>query len=128
MAYKFEDLNCWKSAFEFNIEALTILDQKKINNHRALEDQLSRASLSIMNNIAEGYGRYGKKDKIKFLNISQASCCEVKSMLYLIERMNYITKEEFQSLYSKLESTQKLILGFIRYLNKKDNIQNTPDH
>ncbi len=118
MAYKFEDLNCWKSAFEFNIEAFTILDNKKFNNHWTIKDQLSRASISIMNNIAEGYGRFGKKDKIRFLNISQASCCEVKSMLYLIERLNYISKDEFQSLFFKLENTHKLILGFIRHSNK----------
>lgn len=119
MIYRFEDLECWKSAMDFNIHIFTLLDKNKFNNHWVIQNQLSRASLSIMNNVAEGFGRFGDKDKIRFFNISYASCNEVKSMLYLINGMRYIKNEEFQSLKTQLEKTEKLILGFIRYLNNK---------
>jgi four helix bundle protein len=119
MINRFEDLECWKSARDFNLGIFNLLDQNKFKNNWAIHNQLSRASLSIMNNVAEGFGRYGNNDKIKFFNISHASCNEVKSMLYLISGMKYISDTEFIHLKSQLEITQKQILGFIRYLNSK---------
>ncbi len=120
MIYKFEELDCWVSARNFNINIFSLLDQKKLSNHWPIHNQLASASLSIMNNIAEGYGRIGIKDRIKFFNYSHASCNEVKSMLYLINELEYITKEEFTKLKTQLELTQKLTLGYIRYLNNKN--------
>lgn len=119
MIHKFENLECWKSAYEFNIGTFTMLDRNKLNNHWALRDQLSRASLSIMNNISEGYGRFGNKDKLRFFNISHASCNEVKSMLYLINGLHYIPHEEFLKLFEQLELSQKQVLGYIKYLRKR---------
>ncbi len=120
MIHKFEELECWKSALDTNLNIFSLLDQKKLNNHWCIHNQLASACLSIMNNIAEGYGRIGIKDRIKFFNYSHASCNEVKSMLYLINELEYITKEEFAILNTQLELTQKLTLGYIRYLNNKN--------
>jgi four helix bundle protein len=119
MIHKFENLECCKSAYQFNIDTFSMLDKNILNNHWSLRNQLSRASLSIMNNIAEGYGRFGDKDKIRFFNISHSSCNEVKSMLYLINGLQYINPTEFTKLFEELELSQKLILGYIRYLNKR---------
>jgi len=69
-----------------------------------------------MNNIAEGFGRYGKKDSVKFYNISQSSALEVKSMLYVLSDLNYLTEDKIQEIKLKVEETRNLTLAFIKYL------------
>jgi four helix bundle protein len=78
----FEDLECWKSA-----RVLTRLIYKIFNESRdfGFKDQIQRASVSIMNNIAEGFGRIGVKEKLQFTNIAVGSAQEVKSMLFLAQ-------------------------------------------
>ncbi len=78
----FEDLECWKSA-----RILTRLIYKIFAESRdfGFRDQIQRASVSIMNNIAEGFGRIGVKEKLQFTNIAVGSAQEVKSMLFLAQ-------------------------------------------
>lgn len=113
---KFEELGCWQAARKFNTNIFLTLDTVSLNNHWALKNQLSSASLSIMNNIAEGFGRFHLKDRIRFFNIAHASCNEVKSMLYLIEDLGYFPEKRLSVLKKELLDTQKQLLGFIRYL------------
>jgi four helix bundle protein len=77
--------------------------------------QLKKAALSSMNNIAEGFGRFGLKDSVKFYNISQSSALEVKSMLYVLSDMNYLTEQQIEEIRLKAEETRNLTLAFIRY-------------
>jgi len=113
---KFEDLRCWQAARQ--LVKLVFLAARTGELARDFETkyQLKKAALSSMNNIAEGFGRYGKKDSIKFYNISQSSALEVKSMLYVLFDLNYLTEDKIQEIKLKADETRNLTLAFIKYL------------
>lgn len=77
----FEGLDCWQSAKELTIIIYSICDNAEFRTEFTAKDQLKRAALSSMNNIAEGFGRFSKKEFIRFLNICTASLDEVHSMI-----------------------------------------------
>lgn len=110
---KFEDIIAWQKSREF---CGAIYKQFSNNRDFAFKNQIERAVVSIMNNIAEGFERKGDKEFKQFLFISKASCGEVRSMLYLALDLNYITKEEFNKLYNQSVEISKLLSGFIRSL------------
>ena len=74
-----------------------------------------------MNNIAEGYGRFGVKDSIKFYNISQSSVLEVKSMLYVLADMDYLNQTDIEQIRTKADETRNLPLAYIKYKMRKLN-------
>ena len=94
----FEDLTVWKLARELTTE---IYRTFSCNKDYGFRDQIQRASVSIMNNIAEGSESGSEALYIKFLNISKASCAEVRSMLYLAQDLGYINIEESNILVDK---------------------------
>ena len=71
-----------------------------------------------MNNIAEGFGRFGDKDSLRFYDIAKASAYEVKSMLYVLEDVNYLTNEQLDNLRNLTDKALNLTLGWIRHLTK----------
>ncbi|SFT79865.1 four helix bundle protein [Lishizhenia tianjinensis] len=87
-----------------------------IKDDAGLYDQLNRASGSIMDNIAEGFGRMGNKEFILFLSYAQGSLYESKSQVYRAKDRNYIGEELLNELISNLEDVSKQITGFIKYL------------
>lgn len=112
---KFEDLIIWKEAKE-----LTVLIYSSFNllKDYAFKDQIQRASVSIMNNIAEGFERSSDKDFSRFLYIAKASAGEVRSMLYLASELKYIDTDKSQDLISQTRKLSGSIGKFIKYLNK----------
>jgi four helix bundle protein len=97
MASRFEDLKVWIDSCEFteSIYQLTFNDQLK--KDFSFKDQIRRASVSIMNNIAEGFERNSNKEFIRFLFYSKGSAGEVRSMLYLARQLGYINQNQFGS-------------------------------
>ena len=116
---KFEDLECWKNAKLIVLKIYLISDKGPLQKDYGLKDQLRRAATSIMNNIAEGFGRIGNRDFIRFLNYANSSANEVKSMLYLLNELNLITSKENENLHELTDTVRKQILSFIKYLNSK---------
>lgn len=114
---RFEDLRCWQEARQLvkNIYQLTAFG--KLSKDYGLKDQLQRASVSIMINIAEGFSRYHKKEFIRFLNISQSSASEVKSLLYIICDLEYVEKSKIDHLQSRCEKTKALTLSLLKYVS-----------
>lgn len=110
---KFEDVIAWQKAKDLS---LAIYLSFKSNNDYAFKDQIQRASVSIMNNIAEGFERKGDKEFKYFLYISKGSCGEVRSMLYLAKELKYISEEEFEKFYKLSVEISKLLAGFIKTL------------
>jgi len=114
----FEEILVWQKSSEFDKDVFKIIFSSKIKNDFALKDQLLRSTGSIMDNIAEGFERGGKKEFIHFLTISKGSCAEVKSQLYRALDRNYISQIEFDKLSINSEETLKMLGGFIKYLNQ----------
>jgi four helix bundle protein len=116
---RFEDLDCWKAARQLVKLSLEAVSEGRLSKDFDMRSQLIRASLSTMNNIAEGFGRAGYKDAIRFYDIAQCSSNEVKSMTYVFEDAEYIPLEKILRLRSQSEEAKALTLGLIRYLRRK---------
>lgn len=113
---QFEDLRCWQMSRTLVKLVYQSSLSGELSKDLSSKDQLRRASLSVMNNIAEGFARYSKKEFILFLNYAQSSAAEVKSMLYVCEDLNYIPAEKLEELHQLTDQLRKAILALIKYL------------
>ena len=113
----FEELECWKNARLFAREIYEFTNSANLKNDFSFQDQMRRASISIMNNIAERFGRYNNKEFRRFLGFSAASSLEVRSMLYLGLDLNYLSKERGNVVIEAHNKLHSQILAFIKYLN-----------
>ena len=116
---RFEELDCWKAARLLTKTVYAVTQSGNIAKDGDACRQFRRASVSIMNNIAEGFGRFSDKDSIRFLDTAKASGYEVKSMLYLFEDVNYLPAETLTQLHQEVNNALHLTGGFIRYLQKR---------
>ncbi len=117
-AATFEDLNVWKDSREFVKTIYELTASKNFSKDYGLKDQIQRAAVSIMNNIAEGFERNSNREFIKFLKYSKGSAGEVRSMLYIALDLNYISHESFNENYEKAINIITQISNFIKYLRK----------
>ncbi|XWN36455.1 MAG: four helix bundle protein [Balneola sp.] len=115
----FEELNCWKQARILVKEVYAITKKPPFCKDFGLRDQIQRASVSVMTNISEGFSRYHRKESVRFFDFSQSSAAEVKSLLYVAEDLEYISKEEAEVLREQAASCQRLVLGLIKHFNKQ---------
>lgn len=130
---RFEDLKCWQLARELVKIVFEACEEGRLAKDFETRGQIKRAALSSMNNIAEGFGRFSAKDFIRFLDMSQSSSIEVKSITYVLEDIHYIPPATIKSIRDKAEQTKNSTLAFIRYLRKRENNKdyqhsNTPTH
>lgn len=116
---RFEDLDCWKKSRELVNVIFDICEIQMKNKDFSTQDQIKRAAISTMNNIAEGFGRYSNKEFIRFLEYSAASSMEVRSMLYILSDRKYIDEFEFEKCYQLSIEHTNITLGLIRYLKTK---------
>jgi len=114
MITKFEDIIAWQKA---RIFINKIYKEFGKCNDFGFRDQILRASVSIMNNIAEGFKKKSNKELRKYLNISKGSCGEVRSMLYLAIDIGYLKKDDFDILYDQTIELSKIITGFNKSLS-----------
>ncbi len=116
-AERFEDLRIWQDA---RVQVLAIYNSIKRGTggftDRGFREQLQRASVSVMNNIAEGFERKTPKDFAHFLDLAKGSCGEVRSMLYLAEDLSYVTPDEALLLREKAEQLSRGIAAFTNHL------------
>jgi len=110
---EFEDLAILKMTREIVIDIYTILTMCKDYGFR---DQISRAGISIMNNISEGFGRTADADFRKFPGISKGSASEARSMFYIAEDLGYMSKESAFEMREKLQKLINSIGTFMKYL------------
>ena len=114
----FEDLKVWQDSREFVNSIYKLTSSEKFKKDYGLKDQIQRAAISIMNNIAEGFERNNNKEFIKFLGYSKGSAGEIRSMLYITLDLNYISKESFKKNFSSAINIITQISNFIKYLRK----------
>lgn len=116
---RFEELKCWQAARGLVKQVYTMSRTGQLSKDIDTKSQFKRAALSTMNNIAEGFGRFSENDFIRFLDYSQSSALEVQSMTYVLEDIEYVTKQQAESLRDQAEQTKALTLGLILYLRKR---------
>lgn len=112
---KFEDIVAWQNA---RILTQDIYALFRLNKDFGFKDQIQRAAVSVMSNIAEGYERQSNKEFAQFLYIAKGSCAEIRSLLCIGRDLKYITEEQFIKLNSASLVISKLISGFITYIRK----------
>ena len=114
---RFEDIVAWQKSREIVNEIYDVFDNASIKKDYVLQNQIVRASISIMLNIAEGFGRKTNKEFSQYLVIAHGSVSEVQSGLYIFLDRKYIDNKQFESLYNKCAEVSRMLMGLIKYLN-----------
>jgi four helix bundle protein len=113
---KFEDIEAWKKGRELAKGIYTVTAKGEFAKDFGLRDQIQRATVSIMANIAEGFDANSDDEFVRFLRYALRSATEVQSHMYVAADQGYISKDEFTQLYDQGTEVKSLIAGFIRYL------------
>lgn len=113
---KFEDLEIWQLARVYCKDIYRITKYAKFSKDYKLKDQITGSSGSIMDNIAEGFGRGGNKEFSNFLTISIGSANESQSQLYRALDQEYISESEFNNLYQQAKEIIHKTGSLIQYL------------
>lgn len=116
---RFEELQVWQRGREFRNEIYAITKGFPGEEMFGLTSQIRRAAVSLTSNIAEGHGRYHYRENIQFCKTSRGSLNEMLDHLYLAMDMGYIGKDRFMKLYEKGREFEKILNGYIKYLQGK---------
>ncbi len=115
---RFEDIQAWQKARLLAKEVYSVSNSGGFSKDFGLRDQIRRAAVSIMLNIAEGFARKTDREFIQFLVIAHGSTAEVQAALYVALDQNYVKDEIFEKLYKMADETSKMIMGLSSYLKK----------
>ena len=116
---RFEDLIAWQKARELTKSVYLLTANERFSRDFGLRDQIQKASVSIMSNIAEGFERGGKAEFHQFLVVAKASCAEVRSQLYVALDTGYITSDQFHKVQAQAEEVGRIIGGLRASLKRK---------
>ena len=117
---KFEDLESWKKARTLTNEVYKATTAGNFVRDFALKDQIRRASISILSNIAEGFERGGDKEFLQFLAVAKGSCGEVRAQLYIASDQGYLSPTLFTTLIDNTNEIGRLISGLMKYLGNSE--------
>lgn len=114
--FDFHKLTVYQKTKNLNKEILS-LTAKLSQPHKSIKDQLTRASTSILLNIAEGSGRFTKRDKKNFYVIAKGSVYECVALLDILQDLNYLSEFEYKNFYGQFEEITKMLFGLIKSNN-----------
>ncbi|MBT3256426.1 MAG: four helix bundle protein [Deltaproteobacteria bacterium] len=114
----FEEIEAWKKARELTRQIYDVSNLRPFSKDFGLRDQIRRAAVSIMSNIAEGFERGGTKEFSQFLSVAKGSCGEVRCQLYVARDQGYLQDEAFEHLFSLTTETSRMLAGLMNYLRK----------
>jgi four helix bundle protein len=113
----FEEMEVYQKALQFGAKVYKLtLTNEKIAKDYGLKDQLQRAALSILNNIAEGFERETKKELIRFLYFSKGSAGECRNMFNFLKLLEYINEDNFYEHRNDVIEISKQLGSYIKYL------------
>lgn len=118
MIQRFEDIQAWQEARILVKMIYQLTNKEKFSKDYGMKDQIRRASVSVMNNIAEGFDCESKVEFARFLGIARRSAVEVQSLLYAGMDVEYIDQTEFDLHYEQARKAKALVGGFKRSLTK----------
>jgi four helix bundle protein len=113
---RFEEMHAWQSARDLVKLIYDATKQPDFNRDFALRDQIRRAAISVMSNIAEGFGSGSDAEFVRFLGYARRSTSEAQSQLYAALDQEYISSETFDEIYAKANTTERQINALIGYL------------
>jgi len=116
---RFEDIQAWQKARHLVVRVYQASAEGPLSKDYGLRNQLCRAAVSAMSNIAEGFARNTDKDFAHFLDVAKASAVEVQSLLYVALDVQYISDQQFRSLFQEADETIRLIGGFCAFLRNQ---------
>ena len=119
MIQRFEDIQAWQEARILVKMIYQLTNKENFSKDYGMRDQIRRASVSVMNNIAEGFDCESKIEFARFLGIARRSAVEVQSILYAALDVDYINQTEFDLYYEQARKAKALIGGFKRSLAKQ---------
>ena len=113
-----EDIEVWQRARVLTREIYRISNLGNFSKDFGLRDQIRRASVSIMSNIAEGFERSGSGEFAQFLSMAKGSSGEVRTQLYIALDQNYVNQADFKRLISDIDEIARMINGLMMYLRE----------
>ncbi len=117
---RFEDVDAWKVARELTKSVYQVTAAGEFARDFGLRDQIRRAAVSILSNIAEGFERGGNKEFLQFLSQAKGSCGEIRAQLYVALDQLYLNDVQFQELIEQTIRVSRLIAGLMKYLGSSD--------
>jgi four helix bundle protein len=123
MTSSFKDIIAWKKAYEFVLLTYKTTRMFPDFERFGLASQFQRAAVSIAANIAEGYKKLSKADKLRMLNIAQGSLEECRFYIMLSKDLEYIKDDEFQALNYSIEGTSYYLNSYCRGIKDNTGIQ-----
>ena len=110
---RFGDLIAWRKSKELALAVYRVTGAGAFSRDFGLRDQVQRAAVSVMSNIAEGFERYSRPEFKQFLSVARGSVAEVRSQLYLARELNYLSADQHTALHNLCLDVSRL-LGALR--------------
>ena len=124
---RFEEIESWKTSRQLTLLVYKFSEQGAFAKDYGLKDQIRRASVSVMSNIAEGFESRTNVQFVNYLGHAKASSGEVRSQLYVAADLNYISQEQFSEAYELADKASRQIRRFIEYLEKNSGSRSVRD-
>jgi four helix bundle protein len=122
MYSSFEDLEVYKKTVKFTAKVYDLLKKSPLKEDFAMVDQMRRATISISNNISEGFERETDKELIRFLYFSKGSAGEVRNLFNLLEEIGYFKADELIEHRSQVIDISKQLANYIKYVKKRSGL------
>jgi four helix bundle protein len=117
---RFEEIEAWQKTRQLTANIYRSTSTGLFAKDFGLRDQIRRAAVSSMSNIAEGFKRDGNKEFIQFLSVAKGSTGEVRSQLYVALDAGFLDQAQFTELFGSAEEASRLIAGFMSYLRESE--------
>ena len=121
--FSFEQIVAWQKAHAFTVLVYQTTKKFPKDELFGLTSQFRRAAVSIEANIAEGYKKISKVDKLRFLNISEGSLSECRNYIILSRDLDYIDDKQYSQLYYSIEETSKLLTAYSKSIINNNGIK-----
>ena len=121
MKFGYEDLNVWNKAVEFAVNVIEVVENISTDRrHYRLLEQIEASSASVATNIAEGKGRFSKKEFVQYLYISRGSLYETMTLLEIFRRKNWISNKCYSEIEIQGREIVSMLKGLIKSILRKD--------
>jgi S23 ribosomal protein. len=123
--FSFENIIAWQKAHQFTLFVYQITKSFPEDERYGLTSQFRRAAISIEANIAEGYKKLSKNDKLRFLNISEGSLAECRNYIILSRDLDFINERQYNQLFCLIEETSKLLTNYSKGIINNNGLKET---